>query len=64
MGLPGAKGGWRLAWEVMVRELAPQDKQGAYQRPTYSFSGRIGGADFPVRVGEWDRMVGIVRGDC
>jgi hypothetical protein len=46
---PGAKQGWRLAWQAMVRELAPQDAGGGYSRPAYSFDGAIGSAQFPVR---------------
>lgn len=33
-----AKEGWRFAWSRMMAELAPQDKTGSYQRPTYGFS--------------------------
>lgn len=37
-----ARTGWRLAWQAMVRELAPQQKgKGAYVRPGYAFSGGI-----------------------
>jgi glutathionyl-hydroquinone reductase len=36
-----ARTGWRLAWQALVRELAPQSKEGAYQRPGYAFRGRI-----------------------
>jgi hypothetical protein len=45
----GAKTGWRLGWQTMVRELAPQDSGGAYTRPQYSFGGVLGSAEFPVR---------------
>lgn len=44
----GAKSGWRLAWETMVRELAPQDQTGNYSRPSYAFDEQIGTAKFPV----------------
>lgn len=44
----GAKTGWRLAWQAMVRELAPQDAKGGYSRPRYAFDGRLGTAEFPV----------------
>lgn len=46
---PGAKTGWRLAWETMVKELAPQDRSGAYARPAYAFDGQLGSPQFPVR---------------
>eukprot|EP00882_Tetradesmus_deserticola_P027826 GHRQ01030955.1.p2 GENE.GHRQ01030955.1~~GHRQ01030955.1.p2 ORF type:complete len:126 (-),score=20.59 GHRQ01030955.1:303-680(-) len=45
----GAKTGWRLAWETMVRELAPQDNSGSYTRPANAFNERIGSPRFPVR---------------
>ena len=32
-----ARGGLRLAWKAMMRELAPQDPSGAYVRPSYGF---------------------------
>ncbi|KAK9805972.1 hypothetical protein WJX73_010019 [Symbiochloris irregularis] len=34
----GAKGGWRLAWQTMMKELAPQTADGAYARPSYQFN--------------------------
>lgn len=46
----GAKTGWRLAWETMVRELAPQDQTGSYSRPKYAFDEQIGSPRFPVSV--------------
>eukprot|EP00548_Thalassiothrix_antarctica_P013689 CAMPEP_0194179270 /NCGR_PEP_ID=MMETSP0154-20130528/12761_1 /TAXON_ID=1049557 /ORGANISM="Thalassiothrix antarctica, Strain L6-D1" /LENGTH=385 /DNA_ID=CAMNT_0038894575 /DNA_START=42 /DNA_END=1199 /DNA_ORIENTATION=- len=33
-----AKGGLNLVWNRMMAELAPQDKSGAYQRPSYTTS--------------------------
>jgi hypothetical protein len=48
-GVAGAKTGWRLAWETMVRELAPQDSSGSYTRPVNAFNERIGSPGFPVR---------------
>ena len=42
------KFGWRLAWQVMVRELAPQTKDGQYSRPQYAFDEVIGTGEFPV----------------
>ena len=32
-----AKEGWKFAWKRMMAELAPQDRTGNYQRPSYSF---------------------------
>ncbi len=44
----GAKYGWRLAWETMMKELAPQTTDGSYARPTYNLKGVIGSPEFPV----------------
>ena len=33
----------------MMRELAPQTKDGGYSRPQYTFTSQIGDPDFPVR---------------
>ncbi len=33
----GVKEGWKAAWKVMVRELAPQDRTGAYVRQNCAF---------------------------
>jgi hypothetical protein len=34
----GVKEGWKQAWALMVRELAPQDKSGSYVRQSYKFT--------------------------
>ncbi len=44
----GAKTGWRLGWLTLMRELAPQSKDGAFTRPTYAFDANIGDPAFPV----------------
>ncbi|KAF8065797.1 yqjG [Scenedesmus sp. PABB004] len=54
----GAKAGWRLAWETMVRELAPQDAGGGYARPGYAFDEQIGSARFPAESGRYHVYVG------
>ena len=41
-----AREGWKFAWQRMMAELAPQNRDGSYQRPTYGFSGKIGSAEF------------------
>lgn len=46
--LSGAKTGWTFAWETMMKELAPQTKDGSYARPTYNLKGVIGSPEFPV----------------
>jgi len=42
----GVKAGWRAAWQTMMTELAPQSRDGEYQRPKYAFDGAI--AEDPV----------------
>ena len=37
----GVKAGWRTAWQTMMTELAPQSRDGEYQRPKYAFDGAI-----------------------
>ena len=54
----GAKGGWQLLWRTFMQELAPQSDDGDYVRPSYTFNGRIGDAEFPVRA----RLISIVFG--
>jgi putative glutathione S-transferase len=47
------KEGWKLVWQRMMAELAPQDKSGMYQRPSYDFDGEIARTqDFHVYLGE------------
>ncbi|MEW5299857.1 MAG: hypothetical protein WDW36_002831 [Sanguina aurantia] len=60
----GVKLGWRSAWQLMVRELAPQSKTGAYVRPKYSFDGRIGDAAFPAASGRYHLYLGNACGWC
>ncbi|CAK0733836.1 hypothetical protein CVIRNUC_000341 [Coccomyxa viridis] len=54
----GAKYGWRLAWETMMKELAPQTKDGSYSRPTYNLKGVIGSSEFPVESGRYHVYIG------
>ena len=44
------KTGWKAAWEVFMRELAPQSRDGTYTRPSYTFQSRIGDPQHPVRA--------------
>ncbi len=44
----GVKAGWKAAWQVFMRELAPQSRDGAYARPAYTFTARIGDPQHPV----------------
>ena len=34
----GAKTAWRTAWLTLMKELAPQSPEGAYERPSYKFA--------------------------
>mmetsp|Transcript_16537 Transcript_16537/g.22666 ORF Transcript_16537/g.22666 Transcript_16537/m.22666 type:complete len:414 (-) Transcript_16537:16-1257(-) len=54
------KEGWKFVWQRMMAELAPQDKTGSYKRPSYTFGGKIGGADgiFPDEAGRYHLYVG------
>lgn len=54
----GVKQAWRLAWQTMVKELAPQSKSGAYVRPAYTFMSSVGDPDFPVESGRYHVYVG------
>eukprot|EP00198_Chlamydomonas_reinhardtii_P009687 XP_001699024.1 predicted protein [Chlamydomonas reinhardtii] len=58
----GVKEGWKMAWMAMMRELAPQSKDGAYTRPTYAFGGRLGEAEFPAEAGRYHLYLGWVFG--
>lgn len=44
----GVQESWKLAWSTLVRELAPQDKDGGYYRQKSAFTGRIGSPQFPA----------------
>ncbi|KAK9916212.1 hypothetical protein WJX75_000127 [Coccomyxa subellipsoidea] len=54
----GAKMGWHFAWETMMKELAPQTKDGSYARPTYKLKGVIGSPEFPAETGRYHLYVG------
>jgi putative glutathione S-transferase len=49
---------WKLVWKRMMAELAPQDKTGQYQRPSYQFTGRIGDSEFPDEAGRYHLYTG------
>lgn len=49
---------WKFGWKRMMAELAPQDQTGSYQRPKYSFDGRIGDSKFPFEAGRYHLYVG------
>lgn len=57
----GVKGTWKIAWQTMVTELAPQSKDGEYRRPKYAFDGKISNhanAKHPPRPGWYVLYVG------
>eukprot|EP00892_Ulva_mutabilis_P010512 jgi/Ulvmu1/7833/UM004_0062.1 len=54
----GVKTGWKLAFQTMMQELAPQDVKGGYQRPSYSFGNSIGDPKFPVHKNRYHLYVG------
>jgi putative glutathione S-transferase len=43
-----AKESWKFVWKRMMAELAPQDKSGQYQRPSYGFDQTLGSKQHPV----------------
>lgn len=53
-----AKEGWKFAWKRMMAELAPQDKTGNYQRPTYGFTNMIGNSLFPDADNRYHLYIG------
>ena len=53
-----AKEAWKFAWKRMMAELAPQDKMGSYQRPAYTFDGRIGSPVYPDEPGRYHVYLG------
>jgi glutathionyl-hydroquinone reductase len=42
-----AKKSWNLIWRIFMTELAPQSKDGTYERPIYQTKGWIGTEEFP-----------------
>jgi len=54
------KTGWRMAWVTLMRELAPQSKEGDYVRPSYGFKGEIGTSAFPDEPARYHLYVGKV----
>ncbi len=60
----GVKTGWRLAWTTLMRELAPQSKDGDYVRPSYGFTGEIGTAEFPEEPNRYHLYAGAACPWC
>lgn len=53
-----AKEGWKFVWKKMMVELAPQDPDGAYSRPSLKFQGIIGSKEFPDEKGRYHLYTG------
>jgi len=49
---------WKFIWKRMMAELAPQDKTGSYQRPSYTFDGKIGTPQHPDEPGRYHVYLG------
>lgn len=43
-----AQDSWKFLWKRFMVELAPQDEQGNYQRPSYGFSKTLGSTQHPI----------------
>ena len=43
-----AKESWKFLWQRFMVELAPQDRTGAYQRPSYTFGNTLGSTKYPL----------------
>ena len=57
----GAKTTWNGIWLALMQELAPQKKDGSYERPKYAFDKVIvprANAEFPVQSGRYHLYVG------
>lgn len=57
-GLSGVKAAWRGVWEIMMKELAPQSRDGEFVRASYKFGSRIGDPQFPAQPGRYHVYVG------
>jgi putative glutathione S-transferase len=60
--ITAVKAGWTLAWSIMMAELAPQSRDGAYVRPTDVLSGAAVAA--PAEPGRYVLYVGAACPWC
>ena len=60
--ITAVKAGWTLAWSIMMAELAPQSRDGAYVRPTDVLSGAE--VDSPAPSGRYVLYVGAACPWC
>lgn len=53
--------GWETVWHVMMSQMAPRSKAGAYVRPESEFRQRLGDASsqFPAAAGRYHLLVGM-----
>lgn len=54
-----AKTIWTTLWRIMMSQMAPSDKTGAYQRPDSVFCDRIPSKKFPAAVQRYRLIVGM-----
>ena len=54
-----AKTIWTTLWRTMMAQMAPSDKQGAYQRPESTFCDRIPTSGFPAESQRYRLIVGM-----
>ncbi len=54
-----AKTIWTTLWHIMMSQMAPSDKTGAYQRPESRFCDRIPSEQFPVEAQRYRLIVGM-----
>jgi putative glutathione S-transferase len=50
---------WTTMWKIMMSNLAPRDRQGAYIRPSSEFREQIGKETFPAESGRYRLYVGM-----
>jgi glutathionyl-hydroquinone reductase len=53
-----ARESWNFLWRRFMTELAPQDRQGNYQRPQYGFHNTLNSINFPLEAGRYHVYVG------
>jgi len=50
---------WTTMWKIMMSNLAPRDRHGAYIRPSSEFREQIGKETFPAQSGRYRLYVGM-----
>ena len=53
-----AKESWKFVWQRFMAELAPQDKEGNYQRPSYGFDNQLGTQRYPIEANRYQLYLG------